>query len=114
MYNGNVRVQADDLNLSRPVLVERLVAIAVLAVQVLSDGSGSQLDSSAKFDELLSLDAGVHDPRVVQYNIGLLRVQELLLLGQPLVVGHSVGAVSQSSRAPPVQRLVVHSLGRLD
>ena len=114
MDDSNVRVQADNLNLSRPVFVEGLVAVAVLAVQVLGDGQRPQVNSSTKFHELFSLDSSLQDPHVIQDDLLRLGDLELLLLCQALVVGDRVDAVGQGSWAPSVQLLVVHSLGRLD
>jgi hypothetical protein len=54
-------------------------------------------------DVLLFLDACVQDPGVVEYgNERRLLLRELLLLGQPLVVGYLVGAVAHRAGTPTV------------
>lgn len=114
MDDGNVRIQADDLDFTRPVSVEGLVAVAILAVQVLGDGRRPEVDPAAKLNELFPLSSCLQDPHVVQDDLLGLGNLELLLLGQSLVVGDRVDAVGQCPRAPSVQLLVVNGLGRLD
>ena len=114
MNHSNVRLQADDFNLPGPVHVVGLVAVAVLAVQVLGHGGRSQFDSSTELDKLFLLGAGLQDSDVVENDWVGLEVLELLLLGQPLVVGNGVDAVGGGSGSPSIELLVVDGLGRLD
>jgi len=114
MDDSNVRIQADNFHLPRSVSVVGLVAVAVLAVEVLGDGWGSEVDSTTKLDKLFPLSAAFHDAHIVQDDMLLFRRLELLLLSQTLVVGDRVDAVGKSSRAPPVQFLVVYRFGGFD
>ena len=114
MNDCDVGLQADDLHLPGTVHVVGLVTMAVLAVQVLCHRRWPELNSTTQFDELLFLGSRVQDADVIQNDLVGFLVLELLLLGQPLVVGNGVDAVGGCSWTPSVQLLIVNSFCRFD
>ena len=112
--DGDVGPEAHNLHFPGSVPVVGLSPGLVLAVELAGDVRGPEVDPPAQVHVLLGLLPGVDDLGVHEGDLDRLGGHELLLLGQPLVVGHGVGAVGGRPGSPAVQLLVVDGLGRLD
>ena len=69
MHDSNMRLQTDNFNLHGSVLVVGLVAITVLAVEVLGHGLRPQVNAPAQLNELLLLNASFKNSELKFENI---------------------------------------------